>query len=143
MQPARLAEAGVTLPFPLELLVVGNLFGFALFAGFVTVAIKWRRNSELHKRLIFWACVVTMGPALTGMRNLGEMLAPFFPASLPPEQALVWIAWIALLTHDWLSRRAFHPASIIGGFLILFVQFPVVDWIVAIPAVGAWVQSLG
>lgn len=143
LQPAGLAEAAVTLPFPLELLVIGNLFGFVVFAGFVTVAIKWRRDAQVHKRLIFWACVVTMGPALTAVRSLGEMLAPFFPASLPPEQALVWIAWVALLLHDWISARRFHPVSVFGGFLILFVQFPVVDWIVAIPAVGEWVRSLG
>lgn len=143
LQPSRLAEAGITLPFPLELLVIGNLFGFVMFAGFVSVAIKWRRDARLHKRLIFWAYVVTMGPSLTAQRSLGEMLAPVFPASLPPEMALVWIAWVALLAHDWLSARKFHPASVMGGFLILFVQFPVVDWIVAIPAVGDWVRSLG
>jgi hypothetical protein len=140
--PARLAETGATLPFPLDLLVIGNLLGFVLFAGFVTVAIRWRRDTQLHKRLLFWAGVVTMGPALTAVRSLGEMLAPFFPSTLPPEQAVIWIAWTALLTHDWLSRRAFHPASVVGGFLILFVQFPVLDYVVAIPAVGEWVQSL-
>lgn len=143
LQPAGLATTNTTLPFPLELLVIGNLFGFALFAGFVTVAIKWRRDTQLHKRMIFWSCVVTMGPALTSVRSLGEILAPFFPASLPPEMALVWVAWVSLLLHDWLSARRFHPASVVGGFLILFVQFPVVDYVVAIPAVGDWVRSLG
>lgn len=142
LQPSGLAGDESKLPFPLELLVIGNLFGFLVFAGFVTVAIKWRRDTQLHKRMIFWSCVVTMGPALTAVRSLGATLAPFFPASLPPEMALVWVAWIALLVHDWLSTRAFHPASVAGGFLILFVQFPVVDWVVAIPAVGDWVRSL-
>lgn len=142
LQPGGFKEAEATLPFPLELLVIGNLFGFAMFAVFVTVAIKWRRDTQLHKRMIFWSCVVTMGPALTSVRSLGATLAPFFPMSLPPEMALVWVAWGSLLLHDWISARRFHPASVAGGFLILFVLFPVVDYLVAIPAVGDWVRSL-
>jgi hypothetical protein len=142
LQPGRLAEAGITLPFPLELLVVGNLFGFALFAGFVAAAILSRRDAQSHKRLIFWACVVTMGPALTPARSLGEFILPAFPATFPPEVALGWVAWIALLTHDWLSARRFHPVTIVGGILILFVQMAVVDWLLMIDAIGAWARSL-
>lgn len=143
LQPSRLADAGITLPFPIELLVVGNLFGFAVFAVLVAAAIVRRRDARLHKRLIYWACIVTMGPALTPARNLGEMIAPYFPSTFPPEVALVWVAWIALLLHDWHMSRSFHPISVAGGFLILLVQFAVVDWLVAIPAVQAWAQTLG
>lgn len=142
LQPSRLASAGVTLPFPIELLIVGNLFGFVVFAGFVAAAVLRRRDAQMHKRLIFWACVVTMGPALTPARSLGETIAPYFPATIPPEVALVWIGWIALLLHDWRSSRSFHPVSVAGGFVILLVQFAVVDWLVVIPAVQGWVQSL-
>lgn len=143
LQPSRLADAGIMLPFPIELLVVGNLFGFVVFAGFVATAIVRRRDAQLHKRLIYWACVVTMGPALTPVRNLGEVIAPYFPATFPPEVALVWVAWIALLVHDWRTSRSFHPVSVGGGFVILLVQFAVVDWLVAIPAVQEWARALG
>lgn len=143
LQPSRLTEAGIRLPFPLELLVVGNLFGFALFAGFVATAILLRRDAQAHKRLIFWACIVTMGPALTPARSLGEFILPFFPATFPPEVTLGWVAWIALLAHDWLSARRFHPVTIVGGMLILFVQMAIVDWLLMIDAVGAWARSLG
>ncbi len=143
LQPGRLADAGITLPFPIELLVVGNLFGFVVFAGFVATAIVRRRDAQLHKRLIFWACVVTMGPALTPVRSLGEMIAPYFPATFPPEVALIWVAWIALLAHDWRTSRSFHPVSVGGGFVILLVQFAVVDWLVAVPAVQEWARGLG
>ncbi len=142
LQPARLAEAGVTLPFPVELLVIGNLFGFCLFSGLVAAAFWRRRDAPSHKRLIFWACVVTLGPALTPARDLGAMIAPFFPAMFPPEIALGWIAWIALLLHDWRTVRSFHPVTIIGGFLVLFVQHALVDWFLMMDPVAAWARGL-
>ena len=142
-QPARLAQAGITLPFPVEILVIGNLFGFALFSGFVATAIVRRRDGPSHKRLMYWAMVVTMGPALTPARSLGEMILPFFPTTFPPEIALAWVAWIALLIHDWRATRSFHPATIIGGILILFVGPALVDWTMGIDAVSAWARSLG
>lgn len=141
-QPHYYASQGITLPFPVDILVIGNLFGFALFAGFVATAIIHRRAPQTHKRLMFWACVVTMGPALTPSRALGAAIGPYFPTTFPPEIALVWVAWIALLCHDWLSARRFHPATIIGGMFILFIVPAIVDWTAVIPAVGAWVKFL-
>ncbi|MEQ9506284.1 MAG: hypothetical protein RLO80_08420 [Hyphomonas sp.] len=142
LQPAVYAAKGIELPFPLEDLVVPNLFGFAIFAGLVAAAIYFRRDAASHKRLIFWAFVVTMGPAITPFRSLGEIIVPFFPATFPPEIALVWIAWIALLVHDWTTVRRFHPATISGGMVILFIGPALVDWVLLIDAVGEWVRSL-
>ena len=141
-QPARLAEAGIVLPFPLEDLVVGNLFGFTFFAALVAIAIVRRRDAATHKRLLFWAGIVTMGPALTPARSLGEMIVPYFPMHFPPEIALGWVAWIALLAHDWLSVRSFHPATIIGGMMLLFVSPALLDWFLLIDGVRGWVGSL-
>jgi hypothetical protein len=142
-QPASLAGRGITLPFPVELLVIANLFGFGLFGGLVAAAIVMRRDTASHRRLIYWACIVTLGPALTTTRSFGEMLAPFFPSTFPPEVALGWIAWIALLSHDWRTARSFHPATIIGGMLVLFIQHALVDWLVVMGPVRDWAQSLG
>lgn len=141
-QPGIYAARGIELPFPLEELVIPNLFGFAIFAGFVAAAIHFRRDTAAHRRLIYWALIVTTGPAVTPMRSLGEMIFPFFPATIPPEIALVWIAWIALLIHDWATARKFHPATIIGGMVILLLQPAIVDWVLLIDAVGDWVASL-
>ncbi len=141
-QPARLAEAGIVLPFPVEDLVIGNLFGFVFFAGLVATAIAKRRDTPTHKRLMYWAGIVTMGPALTPARSLGEMIVPYFPTHFPPEIALGWIAWITLLTHDWRSTRGFHPVTISGGVLLLFVMPALLDWTLLIEGVGAWARSL-
>lgn len=141
-QPGYYAAHGVKLPFPLEILVVGNIFGFILFGGLVATAVVRRRDAAWHKRLIYWACVVTVGPALTPSRTLGATIGPYFPRTFPPEVALVWVAWIALLAHDWTTARRFHPATVIGGMLILFVSPALLDWFLLIDGVGAWVKSL-
>jgi hypothetical protein len=140
--PAEYAAKGIELPFPVSNLAIGNLFGFALFAGFVAAAIWRRRDTGSHRRLIYWACVVTMGPAVTPFRTLGSIIAPYFPTTFPPEIALGWICWAALLLHDWHSARRFHPVTIIGGFLILFIMPALLDWTLTIEALSNWVNSL-
>ena len=142
MQPARLAENGIVLPFPLEDLVVGNIFGFAFFGGLVATAIARRRDAQSHKRLTYWAGIVTMGPALTPARSLGELIVGYFPAHFPPEIALVWVAWIALMIHDWRSTRRFHPVTIVGGVPLLFVMPALLDWTLLIDGIGVWARSL-
>ncbi|WP_326523507.1 hypothetical protein [Sphingomonas sp.] len=141
-QPALYAARGIRLPFPLEELVIGNIVGFGLFAGLIAAAIVKRRDAATHGRLIYWACVVTMGPALTPSRALGAAIAPYFPASFPPEIALGWIAWIALLANDWLNVRRFHPATIVGGMLILFVGPALLDGLLTIEPLLAWARAL-
>ncbi|MDP3492910.1 MAG: hypothetical protein Q8R82_07335 [Hyphomonadaceae bacterium] len=140
--PGYYAAKGIVLPFPVEILVVGNLFGFMLFAGYVAAAILLRRDTPTHKRLMYWASIVTMGPALTPMRSLGEMILPYFPTTFPPEIALGWVAWSALLIHDWRVMRGFHPATVIGGILLLFISPAIVDWFLLIEPVLAWVRAL-
>lgn len=140
--PGYYAERGIVLPFPIEILVVGNLFGFVLFGGYVGAAILQRRDTAAHKRLMYWANIVTMGPALTPVRSLGEIIAPYFPTTFPPEIALGWVAWAALLAHDWRATRGFHPATIIGGMMLLFIMPAIVDWVMLIEPVLAWVRAL-
>jgi uncharacterized membrane protein YozB (DUF420 family) len=140
--PAVYGPMADRLPFPLEPMVVGNLFGFVAFAALVATAIAKRRDPEIHKRLIYWSCIVTIGPALTSGRAFGALILPYFPQFFPPEVALVWIAWIALLAHDWRGLRAFHPATIVCGVLLLFVLPALVDWIVRAESVIDWVHAL-
>lgn len=142
-QPGRLAASGFVLPFPVEMLVIGNLFGFAVFGGLVATAIVRRRDSGSHRRLIYWACLMTMGPALTPSRSLGRAILPYFPTTFPPEIALGWVGWIALLANDWRTARRFHPVTIVGGVLILFVAPALVDWLLLVDAVSAWARAPG
>ena len=96
---------------------LGSLLGLALFAVVVALALLWRRRPAVHKRLMFWACVLTVGPAFANTRPLGQALDPLVAPHLPffPSD-LFWFA--ALMAYDWVTLRRFHPATYVT-FLVL------------------------
>ncbi len=112
----------------------------AIFALIVVMAVALRRRSAVHKRLMYWAFVWSLGPAFTNTRPLGQVLdslvvpyLPFFPADF---------IWLGLLcAYDWKTERRIHPATYLG-FLFLAILFvtgelfiarlePLQDWIIA------------
>lgn len=141
LQPARLAAAGTEVPGGITLLVVSSLFGRVSFAVLVGLAIHWRRERAIHARLMYWAALISAAPALAGTRRLGEMLMPVFPTSFPPQLALIWLGWIAILAHDWHEDHRFHPASVIPPIVMLFAVWSVEDWVVLLPTVKAFVEG--
>lgn len=98
---------------------LNSLLGLALFAIVVALALLWRRRPAVHKRLMFWACVLTVGPAFANTRPLGQALDPLVAPHLPffPSD-LLWFA--ALMAYDWATLRRFHPATYVP-FLVLAV----------------------
>lgn len=91
--------------------------GMLVFAVLIALVVAFRRRPATHKRLVFWAFVVTVGPAFSASRPMGAFLdslvvpaLPFFPSDL------LWLA--ALLVYDWRTLRRIHPATWIS-FLVL------------------------
>ncbi len=128
--PARLAQGYIVTQedyhriagFALD--SISSLVPFALLVGF---AVALRRRPHAHKRLMFWAFVWTLGPALSEARPLGPFLdglvapvLPYFPLDY------VWLA--ALLIYDWRSLRRIHPATYIP-FILLACSLYVSGWI--------------
>ncbi len=100
---------------------LASMSSVIIFAGIIAAALGWRRNAAIHKRLMFWAFVWTLGPAFTNSRPLGQVLdklvtpyLPFFPADF------IWLA--LLLAYDWKTLHRFHPASYLG-FITLLLLF--------------------
>jgi hypothetical protein len=124
---ARLAALGMTPTRQLEqihvdFIVVGNLFQLVAFGGLVTAAILLRARPQVHRRLMFWAFVLTLGQALTSNRVLGEFLESQLPLGLPALFLVPVISLIGLAMHDWSSTRRVHPATLLGAatfFLVL------------------------
>ena len=94
-----------------------GILGLLPFPLLVGLAVAWRRKPALHKRLMYWAFVLTIGPAFAPSRPMGAWLdglvspvLPFFPSDL------LWVA--ALLVYDLRTLRRVHPATWIG-FLLL------------------------
>lgn len=72
----------------------------ALFAGFFTAAIAWRRKPEIHKRLILAATVSLAYAALSRILSVETLL--FLPLWLSPL--------FAAMAFDLATRRRIHPA---------------------------------
>jgi hypothetical protein len=103
---------------PLEFMIVG-LGDIALFTGFVAAGLYWRREPDIHKRLmILGALGGLMWPAITRM----PYVAPHAPAMF----ALLLALLAALPIRDYMTARRIHPVTWWGTLAIL-ASFPVRD----------------
>lgn len=142
----RLTAGGMTARqlerIRVEFIVIGNLFQLVAFGGLVTAAIMLRARPQAHRRLMFWAFVLTLGPALTNNRMLGDFLQSLLPPWLPAFLLVPAISLIGLAAHDWSTTRRVHPTTLIGAatFLVVLVATAVVA---TSPAGRAFVLRLG
>jgi hypothetical protein len=95
---------------PLVFLAV-PLFDMVLFAGFVTAAVRWRRDKEAHKRLMLLAYISIIVAAVArfpGVLPLGPLV--FF--------GLAFIFVLVAAAYDFATRRRVHPVYVWGGAVI-------------------------
>jgi hypothetical protein len=101
-----------------NIVVWGNFFTLVMFAAFVSLAVVFRKRSEIHKRLILLASMSIVGPALARLPRW-----PIFAGGLEAGRnfaiAGLLIMFALLLTYDVVARRKPHPASCVGMALIL------------------------
>ena len=141
--PRWQAQGLLETPERVELAVRFVLEGLASLLPFVVLvglAVARRRDPASHKRLMFWAFVWTLGPALSASRPFGRFLdglvaphLPFFPFDL------LWLA--ALLAYDWATLGRLHPVSWLGFLLLAFYFLFATGWIVDIPVLQAWLRG--
>jgi len=94
-----------------------RLFGFlrevVFFAAFIAAGWAYRREPQIHKRLMVVATTIVLVPAVGRMTFVGT----------PPSLAgwmLVWPlpVYVAML-HDYVTKRLIHPAYVIGWLAML------------------------
>lgn len=109
---------------PLQFLSVpiGTTLMFVLFLG---TALLMRRKREWHKRLMFFATLALLVPALG---RLDTILVPLgFPRRLVAGiVTLAFVAWA--WRNDWKKLGRVHPAYVWGG-IGLVVSIPLRGWI--------------
>lgn len=117
-----------------------GLAGLFAFAVVLVLAIALRRRPATHKRLMFWAAVLALGPAFASSRPLGQWLdslvaplLPFFPSDL------LW--FVVLMAYDWRTLRRFHPATYLGFAALAFYLIVVTDWMVRNEALRAYITA--
>jgi uncharacterized membrane protein YozB (DUF420 family) len=96
--------------------VWANLAAMISFAVMLSFAIIFRRQSDIHKRLILIATVAIVGPALARIARL-EFLGGEQGLFLP---SAIFLLLTAIIIHDFLTLGKAHRASLTGaGFLII------------------------
>ncbi|HVF16784.1 MAG TPA: hypothetical protein VNA21_07720 [Steroidobacteraceae bacterium] len=90
-----------------------------VFTPFLFAAWLYRRNPEVHKRLIIVATTVLLIAAVHRMTFiLGARPIP------PARVLLVWLAPIYLgMIHDLVKQRRVHPVYVIGIAAIIYMKF--------------------
>jgi hypothetical protein len=105
----------------------------ALFGLFVCAAIVYVRRPEIHKRLMLMATITVLPPAIARVFfavnvGIGAGLRPGLGGPRTVESVLMTglladLLIVAAMTYDWRTRGRVHPAYLIGGGIIVAVQF--------------------
>ena len=125
-----------------------SLIGLVMFSTFLSLAIANVRRAELHKRFMLLAMVPLMHAAMARLFMLafappGAKGPPPVFVSVPPG-LFVDLLIVAAIIHDWRTRGRPHWVYLVGGAVVLAVQFLSVPlsagptWM----AIAKWVQSL-
>jgi len=89
-----------------------DLAGFVVFPTLVTLAIYFRRRTDIHMRLMLLATLEILGPAVARVGSWGGVFAPVITT-------VMWGLVAALVAHDLWTRRRVHLATVLGfAFLI-------------------------
>ena len=103
------AQSGLIAPFT-------NVVVFAIFFG---AAITYRRQTEIHKRLMLLATVMLLIAAVLRMP-----VNPRFNPYLMPLFFCIWFAPVLLaMTYDYATRRVIHPVYVIGLVSLTILSF--------------------
>lgn len=104
---------GIPVP-PLQFLAV-PLFGIALFAIFVTLAVARRRDTQSHKRLMLLASVQLVTAAIARWPVISNFGPPAF-------FGITDLFIVALAIWDFRTRGRLHPVTLWGGLLAIAAQ---------------------
>ncbi len=97
--------------------VFGIITDVGMFVGFLVAAIYYRRNREIHKRLMLLA---TLSFAFIGMGRFVRQISPTLFVDHRWSAILIMLTPIfAAAGHDLYRRRAVHPVYLIGFVLFL------------------------
>lgn len=107
--------------------------GVVIFAAFVAAAIANVSRPETHKRLMLLASLWVVQAAVARMFfalnvGIGPGMRPGLGQPLPVETSVlpslvVDAIMLAAIAYDWRAHGRLHPAYLIGGGIMLFVQF--------------------
>lgn len=138
--PSALARGLISQPEEGVEFALSSLSGLLPFVILVFLAILLRRRVDTHKRLMFWGCVVLLGPAFANTRPLGQVLdslvaphLPFFPSDF------IW--FFVLVAYDWKTQGRVHPATYITFALLTVFFIFATPWIAGNETLQDWLLA--
>jgi hypothetical protein len=136
---------GVGFSYPMDIITgifFGNIFSLFIFAVFVSLAIRWRRESGSHKRMMYFATLSIIGPAFGfNERPVGPFLQQILPQAISPEIAFVLASVVALGIHDLMRAGRLRRTTVIGTVL-LTVNFLLNSYLASHEGAQRFVMSL-
>jgi hypothetical protein len=107
-------HSGPPMIDPLSWLAV-PLFDMPVFGGLIAAGLYNHRTPQTHKRLMLVATIGLIAPAVGRMAQMSDLPLPF-PMPIIGAMALFLAA---LGIWDWRSRGRVHPATVIGGGVLI------------------------
>ncbi|MCC4252191.1 MAG: hypothetical protein VX205_06510 [Pseudomonadota bacterium] len=123
--------------FQPDIFIALNLLELAAFTLLMSWAIRARRRTEWHKRLMLCAMIAIIGPAFGRILPM-PLLGPWAGLAVMGAQLLFVLP---LIIHDLRRAGRIHPASLIGGATIL-IEGLAVPILAATPLVAALARAL-
>jgi hypothetical protein len=116
-----LRSSRLPLGGPAEDLLFAATADMVVFAGFFATAIVYRRQPQIHKRLMMVAANMLLIAAVSRITFI-----PPPPAGLPLFLAIWFLPVISALAYDWLSQRRIHAVYLIGvvAFVVRILAIP-------------------
>ncbi len=115
--------------------MVADVDGILIFAIFVAVGLFKRRNLIVHKRMMLFATIAILGPALSRW--------PFRFMDWQPAIFLLWLAFpVSVLLFEALSRRRPYKVSALSSLVILLYLLSVAP-LAQMKSVRSIVRSMG
>jgi MFS family permease len=119
--------------------LIGNVVGIWLTGALIGVAIWQRKNSRLHKRLMFIANVTLMGPALSRMLLFSPFAAQHAFWVMVVTPAALLLGLLALDLYTWRKPLLVTLVGFVLYFGFDFVLNPIIKTNTA-QRVTAWAQ---
>jgi hypothetical protein len=95
------------------LFIIGDMGSLVVFSALVATAVYFRRQPEVHKRLMLLGSISIVGPAVARLPGVFA-----FPVLLLPVQLALLTA---LIVHDLVKNRRVHRATLWGGLGYILV----------------------
>lgn len=101
--------------FPPPIFVALNILELTAFAGLMTAAIRLRKRTDWHKRLMIFAMIAIMGPAFGRILPMPLLGDKGGLAVMAGQMLFV----LPMLLYDLGRERRVHPATLVGATVIL------------------------